>query len=333
MKDNFWKNKKVIVTGANGFLASHLTIHLLERGAEVGGIIKEKIPFSFLNLKLKEKKYKNLKLIGGDIVDYAFIKRCFKIYKPHFCFHLAAQAIVGTANKSPIPTFMTNIQGTWNILDVVREYSWDTKIIVASSDKAYGEHKELPYVETAALQALHPYDASKACADILSRTYAHTYNLTIAVTRCANIYGPGDLNFSRIIPDTIRSVFLNKDPIIRSDGTPLRDYIFIDDIVNAYFVLAKSLYVEKSKVSGQAFNFGSGKPISVLELVNLIINISGTKGLKPQILSKAKIKGEIDKQYLSSKKANRLLKWYPRYSLKEGLTKTINWYRNYLLSF
>lgn len=330
MSDLFWKNKKVIVTGANGFLASHLTISLLEKSAEVTGIIKETIPASFLNLQLKEKKYKNLKLLKGDIVDYSFIKKLFKTFRPDICLHIAAQAIVGKANESPIPTLKTNIQGTWNILDVIREFSSATKIVVASSDKAYGEHKKLPYLETAALQALHPYDASKACTDILARTYAHTYNLAVAVTRCANIYGPGDLNFSRIIPDTIRSVILNKKPIIRSNGTPLRDYVYIADIVTAYLVLAKSLYQNKDKIKGEVFNFGTGKPVSVVKLVNLIVEISGNKSLQPQILIKNKIKGEIDKQYLSANKAAKVLKWAADYTLSEGLKLTFQWYKEYL---
>lgn len=324
MRDDFWKNKKIIITGANGFLASHLTISLLQRQAKVTGIIKEDIPLSFLNIKLKEKKYKNLKMVKGDIVNYAFIKKVFKNYKPDVCFHLAAQAIVGSANKSPIPTLKTNILGTWNILEAVRAYSSKTKLIVASSDKAYGEHKRLPYTEDAALQAQHPYDASKACADILTRTYAHTYNLAATVTRCANIYGPADPNFSRIIPDTIRSIALNKEPVIRSDGTPIRDYIYIEDVVCAYLCLAKALYLNKNNVRGEAFNFGTGKPISVLKLVRLILKLSGKNKLKPKILSKGKIKGEIDRQYLSSKKANRILRWHCRYSLAEGLNKTLH---------
>lgn len=329
MRNNFWKEKKVIVTGANGFLASHVTVSLLENGANVIGIIKEEIPFSFLNLKLKEQRYKNIKIIKNDIINLLFIKRLFKERKPDICFHLAAQAIVGKANKSPIPTFKTNIEGTWNILDVVREFSPKTVVIVASSDKAYGEHKRLPYAEDAALQALHPYDASKACADILTRTYAHTYNLATAVTRCGNIYGPGDLNFSRIIPDTIRSIILNKNPVIRSDGTPLRDYIYVDDVVSAYFCLAKAIYSHKNNIKGQAFNFGTGKPISVLKLVNLLVKIAGNNKLKPDILLKTKIKGEIDRQYLSSRKANNILGWQPRYNLIAGLKKTLVWYKDY----
>ncbi|MFA5145042.1 MAG: GDP-mannose 4,6-dehydratase [Candidatus Omnitrophota bacterium] len=329
MRDKFWKGKKIIITGANGFLASHVTVRLLESSARVLGIIKEKIPASFLNSKLKENKHSNLSLIKNDIVDYRFIKGIFIKYRPDICFHLAAQAIVGQANKSPIPTFKTNIEGTWNILDAVREFSPKTVVVVASSDKAYGEHKQLPYAEGAALQALHPYDASKACADILTRVYAHTYNLAAAVTRCGNIYGPGDLNFSRIIPDTIRSIVSNNDPVIRSDGTPLRDYVYIDDVVDAYLCLAKALYLRQKDIRGQAFNFGTGKPVSVLKLVNLLIDISGNKRLKPDILLKAKIKGEIDKQYLSSLKARKVLGWKPRYSLIEGLKKTFEWYKDY----
>jgi CDP-glucose 4,6-dehydratase len=327
---NFWLGKKVIITGANGFLASHLTIALLENGAGVIGPIKEEIPLSFLNLKLKDKKYKNIKIIKCDIVDFTFLKRIFKYYKPDICFHLAAQAIANKANKSPIPTFRTNIEGTWNILEAARQYSGQTKIIVASSDKAYGEHKKLPYTEDASLQALHPYDASKACADILTRTYSHTYNLATVITRCANIYGPGDLNFSRIIPDTIKSALNNINPVIRSDGTPLRDYIYIDDVINAYLCLARALYLGKKNVAGEAFNFGTGKPISVLKLVRLILKISGKNNLKPQIMSKHKIKGEIDRQYLSSIKANKILGWRCRYGLTDGLHKTLHWYRAHL---
>jgi len=329
MRDNFWKGKTIFVTGANGFVASHITLVLLNNQARVIGIIKEDIRNSFLNLTLKYTT-RNLKIIKLDIADYPRLKQVFKSYQPDICFHLAAQAIVGSANKSPVPTFETNIKGTWNILEAVREFSPKTKVVVASSDKAYGEHKKLPYTEEAALQALHPYDASKACTDILARTYAHTYNLDVSVTRCANIYGPGDMNFSRIIPDTMRSLILGKRPVIRSDGTPLRDYIFVADTVAAYLTLAKALYLKAEKFRGQAFNFGSGKPISVLALVKKIIKISGRMNLAPKILSKRKIKGEIDRQYLSSKKTKRMLAWQPKYNLDKGLKETFAWYAYFL---
>ncbi|MFC1804519.1 GDP-mannose 4,6-dehydratase [Candidatus Omnitrophota bacterium] len=330
MKNKFWRNKSVVITGANGFLASHLTLALLNQGTRVTGIIKERLPASFLERELKERKFKHLRLIKGDIADDSFVKRAFLISKPDFCFHLAAQAIVGRANKSPISTFETNITGTWNILEAIRRFCPKTKIVVASSDKAYGEHKKLPYKENAALLALHPYDASKACTDILTRTYAHTYNLAAAVTRCANIYGPGDLNFSRIIPDTIKSAVFNRNPVIRSDGTPLRDYIYIEDVLRAYLRLGKALNSKARSVSGEAFNFGSGSPVSVIKLVGLILKLSRKKRLKPVILSRRKIKGEIDRQYLSSRKAQRILGWRCRYSLTRGLKRTLVWYRSYL---
>ena len=326
---HFWRNKRVLITGANGFLGSHLSIELLKKGAYVIGIIKENPPKSFLNIALREIQNKQkIKIIKLDIVGFGAMLRIFKAYNPQICLHVAAQPIVGIANKSPLSTFEANIKGTWNILEAAR--TCDTKaVVVASSDKAYGEHKKLPYIEDAPLLALHPYDASKTCTDILTRVYAHTYGLNTAVTRCANIYGPGDFNFSRVIPDTMRSVIQNKNPVIRSDGTPLRDYIYIDDIIDAYLLLAKKLYERKIK-PGEAFNFGAGKPISVLSLVNKILTIAVKYHLRPKILSKGKIKGEIDKQYLSSAKAKKLLGWSTKYTLEQGLKETYKWYKTHL---
>lgn len=324
MKRRFWKNKKVFITGANGFIGSWLTKALVEAEARVIVLIKEEIPGSILDEK---KVYPKLKaVVRGSLVDHGLVENIFKKHKIDTCFHLAAQAIVGRANQSPLPTFKSNIEGTWNILEAARNYGMG-RMVVASSDKAYGEHHRLPYSEEDSLLALHPYDASKACTDILARTYAHTYDLPIAVTRCANIYGGGDLNFSRIIPDTVRSVLHKRNPIIRSDGTPLRDYIYINDVVRAYLTLAEK--VRNKEIKGEAFNFGTEKPISVLNLVNKIIKISGGKAVKPVIMSKGKLKGEIDKQYLSSKKARNLLGWQPKYDLERGLKETVSWYRNF----
>lgn len=325
---NSWKNKVIFITGANGFLGSHLSLRFAKEGARVIGIIKENFPVTYLRIESERKKSKKIKIIKSDIVNFDAMLKIFKKYEPDVCIHVAAQPIVGIANKSPLSTFEANIKGTWNILEVAR--LCNTKaVVVASSDKAYGEHKKLPYREEAALVALHPYDASKACTDILTRVYAHTYGLNTAVTRCANIYGPGDFNFSRIIPDTIRLTVFNKNPVIRSDGTPLRDYIYIDDIVDAYLLLAKKLYERKIK-PGEAFNFGTGKPISVLSLVNKILTIAVKYHLRPKILSKGKIKGEIDKQYLSSVKAKKLLGWKCRFSLEQGLRDTFDWYSTHL---
>ncbi len=320
-----WKNKVIFITGANGFLGSHLVSQALADKARVIALTKEEIPFSLFSI---EKLNKRVELIKGDLKDSRLINTVFKENKIGLCLHIAAQAIVGIANKSPIGTLETNIEGTWNILEAARVYGAGA-VVVASSDKAYGEHKKLPYTEDASLLALHPYDASKACADILSRTYAHTYNLPVAVTRCANIYGPGDFNFSRIIPDTMRSVINAQNPVIRSDGTPLRDYIYIKDVVNAYYTLAGKLYLRKTRF-GEAFNFGTGRPISVLNLVRAIINLSGKNNLSPLILGRGKTRGEIDKQYLSSKKAKRLLGWSTEYSLQEGLEETYKWYKAHL---
>lgn len=322
---SIWRNKVIFITGANGFLGSHLVKRALSYKAKVIVLIKEDIRFSLFEIDRLGSKSK---IYRGDLSDSKLINSIFKNNKIDVCFHIAAQAIVGIANNSPLGTFKTNIEGTWNILEAARVFGVKA-IVVASSDKAYGEHKKLPYKEDAPLTALHPYDASKSCADILSRTYAHTYKLPVAVTRCANIYGPGDLNFSRIIPDTCKAAIKSKNLIIRSDGSPLRDYTFVDDIVDAYFTLAKNL-LDKRTNFGEAFNFGTGKPISVIKLVGRIIKISRKKGLVPKILSKGKIKGEIDKQYLSSVKARRILGWQPKYSLQEGLEITYKWYKEHL---
>jgi len=328
MSDTFFKGKKILVTGANGFLGSHLSVELFKRGAIVIGLIKEKLDSSFLDFSWKELKKPKIKIVKSDIVDFRSMLKIFKKCKPDICMHVAAQPIVGIANKTPIPTFLANIEGTWNILEVSRICNVKA-VVVASSDKAYGDHEKLPYKEEAKLKALNPYDVSKACTDILARCYAHTYNLNTGITRCANIYGQGDFNFSRIVPDTIRAIVLNKRPIIRSDGTPVRDYIYVKDVIKAYLVLAKKLYKREIK-AGEAFNFGTGKPISVLSLVNKMLKMTGKENVQPKILSKVKIKGEIDKQYLSSKKAKDVLGWKAKYTLNEGIKETCRWYKTHL---
>ncbi|MEW6075309.1 MAG: GDP-mannose 4,6-dehydratase [Candidatus Omnitrophota bacterium] len=321
---NIWKGKVIVITGANGFLGSHLVKRALAYNAKVVVLIKEDIARSLFNIG---KLYRKVTVIRGDLKNRRLITSLFAKDKVSLCLHIAAQAIVGIANKSPLGTLRTNIEGTWNILEAARVYGVGA-MIVASSDKAYGEHEKLPYKEDAPLLSLHPYDASKACADILSRTYAHTYAMPIGVSRCANIYGPGDFNFSRIIPDTMKAVINGKNPVIRSDGTPLRDYVFIDDIVDAYYNLARMLFLKKVGF-GEAFNFGTGRAIRVLDLVYKIIKVSEKSGLSPRIMSKGKIKGEIEKQYLSSAKAKRLLGWEAKYNLDRGLKETYAYYRDF----
>ena len=322
-----WEGKNVLLTGSGGFVGSWLSKSLIEMGANVTALLKEDAHDTLLRYSNMYPSFKDV--IKGSILDLDLIKKIFISHNIDTCFHLAAQAIVGIANQSPLPTFETNIIGTWNILEAARTVESVERVVVASSDKCYGEPTKLPITEDHPLLASYPYDASKACADILSRAYTKTYGIPIGVTRCCNIYGGGDLNFSRIIPDSVRSVLLNKNPVIRSDGTPIRDFIFIADAVSAYLALAENL--ERKEIKGEAFNFGSNSPITILDLVNKIIEISG-KDLKPEVTGKDKPKAEIDAQYLSSKKAEKLLNWRPKVRLDEGLKETIQWYSNFFIS-
>ncbi|GFP28134.1 GDP-mannose 4,6-dehydratase [Candidatus Hakubella thermalkaliphila] len=324
---NFWSDKNVFLTGANGFIGSWLTKALVEAGANVVCIIRDSVKQSNLDLLgIRDR----VSTVQGSVEDYLLIQRILNEYEIETCFHLAAQTIVGSANRSPLSTFESNIRGTWTILESCRQSKLIERLVVASSDKAYGDHPTLPYTEDFPLNGLYPYDASKVCADVLTRCFCYTYNLPAAITRCANVYGGGDLNFSRIIPGTIRSVLRGENPIIRSDGTPVRDYIYISDVVRGYLLLAQ--HISTGMATGQAFNFGTNRPISVLDLVNLILRLSGCDSLAPRIMLKTKIEGEIDRQFLSSEKAEKMLGWTPEVSLEEGLSKTIDWYRQYFAS-
>ncbi len=325
MDKYFWKNKKVMVTGITGFLGAHLAKDLLEKKAVVFGLIRDDDPAS--NLALQGITGRTI-TVRGDITDYLLIERVLNEYEMDTVFHLAAQTIVGVANRSPLSTFESNIKGTWSVLEACRMCSKVKRVIVASSDKVYGYHKELPYKESYSLDGLYPYDASKVCADVLVRCYYKLYGLPVAVTRLANMYGEGDLNFSRIVPDSVRSVVFNQDPIIRSDGSPLRDYVYIKDAVRGYLMLAEKL--NQQGVVGEAFNFGTNEPTSVLSLVNMIIDISGNKRLKPKILSKGELKGELTNQSLDSTKAHTRLGWWCEWSLKDGLERTYKWYEQFL---
>lgn len=318
---NNWENKNVLVTGATGIIGSWLVHDLAEKGANVTAIIRDQVPKSQLVLYGYINK---INVINGSLEDLQIIERALNEYEIEICFHLGAQTIVQTANRSPISTFESNIRGTWNLLEAARRSSLLKSLIIASSDKAYGEHKNLPYKEEYPLRGLHPYDVSKTCADMLSQTYANTYGMPIGIARCGNVYGGGDLNFNRIVPGTIRSILFKEAPIIRSDGTFIREYIYVLDIVAAYMHLAENIH--KEKIKGQAFNFGTEKPMSVLEIVNKIIEVMNSD-LKPKILGTAK--GEIKEQTLSCEKARKLLNWKPSYSLEKGLKETIEWYKSF----
>jgi CDP-glucose 4,6-dehydratase len=240
-------------------------------------------------------------------------------------FHLAAQTIVGIANQNPLSTFESNIRGTWNLLEAARRSPRVKAVVVASSDKAYGDQEKLPYHEETPLQGRHPYDVSKSCADLIALAYATTFGMNVCVTRCGNFYGGGDLNFNRLVPQTIRSVLRGQRPLIRSDGRPVRDYFYIQDGAEAYLLLAEKM--RRLKIAGEAFNFSNQIQVSVLELVRLILRLMGREELKPRVLNQAG--NEILHQYLSAKKARRVLGWRPRYTLEQGLGETIAWYREY----
>jgi CDP-glucose 4,6-dehydratase len=320
-----WKNRNVLITGVTGFVGTWLAKDLVERGANVVGFVRDEIP----NMPLRTMGIydKLLAATKGDLVDYKSVKRVFSEYEIDTCFHLAAQPIVTIANRNPAWTFEVNIKGSWNVLEAARTSEKIRAVIIASTDKVYGEPIKLPITEEHPLLAKYPYDASKACMERLAKTFFTTYELPVAITRCCNIYGGGDLNFSRIINGTIKAIIMDQNPVIRSDGTPVRDFIFVKDAANAYVTLAEQ--IEKEGVKGQAFNFASNAPINMLDLVKKIIEVSGRTNLKPDVQGTKKPDAEIDKQYLSSEKAERVLGWQPQFNLETGLKETVKWYEDY----
>jgi len=320
---SFWLDRPVLVTGCAGMLGSWLTIALIDAGAIVTGLVRDEVPFSHLR---RSGYHRRIMRVRGDVTDRELVERALNEYEIDVVFHLAAQTIVTIANRAPLSTFETNIKGTWTVLEAARHASKVTRIVVASSDKAYGVHEELPYTEDARLLGHYPYDVSKACADRIALSYAATYDLPVAVTRCANMYGGGDLNWSRLIPGTIRSVIRGQRPIIRSDGTLTRDFLYVQDAVAAYLRMAECL--DSPGVKGEAFNFGMDDPKSVMEVVEAIIDVSDQPMLEPLVLGEAH--NEIEAQYLDSRKAKRILGWQPRYSLRDGLRETMVWYQDFL---
>jgi CDP-glucose 4,6-dehydratase len=324
MFDSFWKDRNAFVTGATGFVGAHVARALVERGARVICLQRDSVranSIDLLNLR------RGVTIVNGSVEDHALMERVLTEYEIEAVFHLAAQAIVGAANRSPLSTFEANIRGTYSLLEACRRAETVKRVVVASSDKAYGSHDRLPYGEDHPLLGLFPYDASKACADIIARSYAHTYKTPVAVSRFANIYGPGDMNLSRIIPGAIVSALHDEAPIIRSDGTPVREFVHVDDVARGYLLLAEKI----DEVTGEAFNFGAGERQSMLDLVKRIIRLAGKEGrIEPRVLLQRKIEREIDAQYLSADKAEAKLGWRAELSLDEGLKRTIEWYRAHL---
>ena len=320
-KESFWENKNILITGCTGLLGSWLTESLVSKDANVIGLVRDSVPKSrFFQPTIRN----SVVTVRGEIEDYFLLERIINEYEIDTVFHLAAQTIVTLANRNPVSTFKANIEGTWNILEACRRASHVSRIVVASSDKAYGDQPILPYDEKTPLEGRHPYDVSKSCADLICRAYFETYDLPVCVTRCGNFYGAGDQNFNRIIPGTIQSVFHHKRPVIRSDGSPRRDYFYIRDGVEAYLLLAEKM--NNKKIRGEAFNFSTESPYSVLEIVQKVIDIMGSD-LKPDVLNQAT--NEIQDQYLSAKKAKKMLNWESKYPLDAGLKETIDWYTHF----
>ena len=318
----FWRDRRVFVTGCTGLVGVWTVRALLERGAHVVGLVRDQVAGSEL---VRGGLWHCLDIVHGEVEDQALVERALAEYEIQTVIHLAAQTIVGIANRCPLSTFETNIKGTWCVLEAARRCGTNPQVLVASSDKAYGEQELLPYTEEAPLHGRHPYDASKACADILALTYHHTYRLPVCVTRCGNFFGGGDLNWNRIVPGTIRAVLRGQRPILRSDGSYVRDYFYVKDGAAAYLHLAECMARDPAVV-GQAFNFSTEIQVTVLEMVYRILRLMNAF-LEPDVRGEAC--QEIKQQYLSAGKARRLLAWKPLYQLDEALQETIDWYRAY----
>lgn len=314
----FWKDKNVFVTGCTGFLGKQLLKELLQLGAKVTGLTRNSH-----STICKEHLYQNMNFVQGSLEDLQMIKTTLDNYKIDTVFHMAAQAISGEAIQNPVSTFETNIRGTWNILEACRQKGVK-KVIVTSSEKAYGDLSPIPYMETLPLQGRYPYDVSKSCADLITYSYYHTYHLPVCIIRCGNLYGEGDLNFSRIIPYTIKSVLQNKAPVIRSDGTLVRDFFYIKDAVRAHLLLVEKM--ENDHLVGEAFNFSYETPKTILEVVQDILNMMGSD-LMPIIQNE--VSNETKQQYLTAQKTRNLLNWKPNFDYNSGLRRTIEWYRDY----
>ncbi|OGM93707.1 hypothetical protein A2935_01645 [Candidatus Wolfebacteria bacterium RIFCSPLOWO2_01_FULL_47_17b] len=318
----FWRNRPVLVTGGAGFIGSWLADGLIRRGADVTILdIKKALPDAGGHYDTLRSKGR---YIQGDVRDEKVLEDILRRYHITTVFHLAAEAIVGNALKDPGEALDTNIRGTWTVLEAVRRLNPKIHVITASSDKAYGAHETLPYTEEFSLSGRNPYDCSKSCADLIAQMYGHTYGLCLVVTRCGNVYGGGDLNFSRLVPDTIRSLWHGKAPVIRSDGMFRRDYVFVSDIVSAYLSTAEALIAGEMK--HHVFNFGTGAPQRAIDMVSRITELMDTT-LQPVILSEAQY--EIKDQYLDASRAQETLRWHPRVGLEEGLVDTIAWYKEY----
>lgn len=322
MNNSFWRGKPVLVTGATGLMGGWLAKRLIENGADVIALVRDRCPKTMF---ATERMGENATVVDGCLEDFSLIRRTLSEYSVQTVFHLAAQPLVGVAKHDPSSTLQVNVQGTWNVLEAARQANVG-QVIVASSDKAYGCSNDLPYVETHPLQGIYPYDVSKSCADLISTMYARTYQLPVAILRCANLFGGGDLNFSRTIPGVIRATLQGEPFRIRSDGKPIRDFLYIKDAAQAYMMVAEAL-ARDPQLAGEAFNFSLSARLSVLDVTHQVLSLMDRADLEPIIENRAS--AEIPEQYLDCSKARRVLGWEPRYSLTEGLQETIDWYSAY----
>ncbi len=318
----FWQDRPTFVTGGTGLVGSWLVQRLVDSGADVVCLVRDWVPQSEL---VRSGLIERVKVVRGDVRDRDMLERALGEFEIDTVIHLAAQTIVTIANRNPISTFETNIAGTWNILEASRRSPKVKQIVMASSDKAYGDQEVLPYNEDTPLQGQHPYDVSKSASDLIAAAYAKSYDLPVAITRCGNFYGGGDLNWNRIIPGTIRSILRGQAPIIRSDGEYIRDYFYVEDGAAAYMLLAEQLAI-RPELKGQAFNFSNEIQVTVREIVESVIRIMGSD-IPPIVLNEAS--NEIRHQYLNAEKARSMLNWQPLFNLDQALGITIDWYRNF----
>lgn len=328
VSDPFWRERPTLVTGATGFVGSWLAKELHRKRARVVTLIRDLDPQSEL---VRSGLVNHLTVVSGRLEDFWNLERVVNEHEIRTVFHLGAQPLVGVAERSPLQTFEANIRGTYNLLEACRLHKDIVEqVVIASSDKAYGDHKDLPYVEDFPLKGIYPYEVSKTCADLISQAYANTYRLPIGIVRCGNIFGGGDLNWNRIVPGTIRSLLKNEHPQIRSDGSFRRDYLYVDDAVSAYIKVAEGIHMHGDDIAGQAFNFSLENPVTVMEVVQMITQLMHKESILPDIRNTAH--GEIHSQYLSAAKARSVLKWKPAWGLERGMQATIRWYTDYLNS-
>jgi CDP-glucose 4,6-dehydratase len=318
----FWNQRPVLVTGATGLLGSWVVKALAEASADIVCLVRDWVPQSEL---VRTGMLERIKVIRGEVTNQSLLERVLGEYEIDTVFHTAAQTIVGVANHNPVSTFQSNIAGTWSMLEACRRSPAVRQVIVASSDKAYGEQDALPYIESMPLMGAYPYDVSKSCADLIARCYALTWRLPVVITRCGNLFGGGDLNWNRLIPGTIRSVLHDAPPVIRCDGQYIRDYFYVEDAAEAYALLAEQLSQDRS-LAGEAFNFSIEARLTVLEVVQMVLRATGSD-LRPDIRNQAS--NEIRYQCLSSAKARKILSWKPVYGMEEGLRRTVAWYSEY----